>query len=292
MKVVYKLKNNNMETGIIKTQEEILSIGNIKLNLNLYNPNKKIKSILIFTHGYGEHSGYYDDFATFFAKKGVFCVSYDLRSHGLSEGKRGHVSDFELFIDDLQNVINYSKGVVKNKDVYLFGHSLGGSIVLNFLLRRDANEIKKGIVSSPWLKLAFEPPKSKLIMARIGKALFPSFVMKGELNIDHLSRNSDFKKRFEQDPLTYDLISPGYYFEIYDAGIWALNNADKLRTPVLMSHGDDDKVTSMNASKEFCKKAGKFCLFKNWENGYRHVVFSENDKDMIFDYFYSYLVQE
>jgi len=281
-----------MKTDRSDYSTELLSIENIRLNLNIYPPETNPVGLVIFTHGYGEHSGYYDEFALFFNKKGFACITYDLRSHGLSEGKRGHVPEYEFFLDDLQNVINFSTGLFNKIPVYLFGHSLGGSIVLNFLLKKKSDNIKKAIISSPWLKLAFEPPKSKLMLAKIGKALFPSFVMKGELNIDHLSRDKNFRKRFDEDPLTYDLISPGYYFGIRNAGLWALENADKLETTILISHGDKDEVTSLKASKEFCEKAGDFCKFKKWEGGYRHVVYSEPNKDDIFNYFYSYLVQE
>ncbi len=45
--------------------------------------------------------------------------------------------------------------------VYLYGHSLGGGIVLNYILRHNP-KIKGAIVTSPWLRLAFEPPRSKV----------------------------------------------------------------------------------------------------------------------------------
>ncbi|HHH52424.1 MAG TPA: alpha/beta hydrolase [Bacteroidetes bacterium] len=281
MAIQYKIENINL-----------LSVENVKINLKVKIPDVEKTGILVITHGYGEHSGYYEDFSDYFASKGFVTAYYDLRSYGLSEGKRGHVPSFDLFLDDLDNIISYVKGKFENIPIFLFGHSMGGSIVLNYLLKRNSNNISKAIISSPWLKLAFEPPRSKLLLARIGKILFPSFAIKGELKIEHLSRDEKFRKRYEHDSLTYDLISPMYYFEIREAGLWALSNAKKLKTPILISHGDDDKVTSMKASKEFCDKAGEMCTFKKWENGYRHVVFSENDKDKIFEFFYAYLVQK
>ncbi len=279
-----------MEKNYNYSSSQLLSIANIKININIYETENEPKGLLIVTHGYGEHSGFYDDLASFFTSKDFNVVAYDIRSHGLSEGKRGHVPKFDYFLDDLENVINFSRIKYKKLPVFLFGHSLGGSIVLNFLLKRDASDIKKAIISSPWLKLAFEPSKIKLFLAKLGKSLFPAFVMKGELNIEHLSRDSNFQKRFIEDPLTYDLISPGFYSGISESGIWALEHSDDLKTPVLISHGDNDMVTSNVASREFCDKAGDFCTFKEWSGGYRHVVFSENDKAEIFGFYYSYLV--
>jgi len=267
----------------------IKSKGDINLSLKIYKSDEGFDKILVITHGYGEHQGYYVDFAKYFMKKGFAVCAYDLRSHGKSGGKQGHVPSFELFLDDLENIIGFAQNQLGTLPVYLFGHSMGGSIVLNYLLRRTPENVKKAIISSPWLKLAFEPPKLKLILANIGKKLFPSLVMKGELDPYSLSGNPDFVSRFINDPLTYDKISPGYFSTIREYGLYALANANKLRHNILMSHGSDDKVTSSQASKEFCENAGEFCKYKLWK-GYKHVVFSENDKNTVFEYYYDYLV--
>ena len=269
----YKIKSNN----------------GAELSLSVYKSDNDFDKILILTHGYGEHQGYYEDFARYFLNKGFAICTYDLRSHGMSDGKQGHVPSFELFLDDLDEIIDFGQKQLGDLPLYLFGHSMGGSIVLNYLLRRKPENINKAIISSPWLKLAFEPPKLKLILANIGKKLFPSLVMKGELDPYSLSRNPDFVSRFINDPLTYDKISPGYFSTIREYGLYALANANKLRNKVLMSHGSDDKVTSSQASKEFCENTGEYCTYKLWE-GYKHVVFSEKDMNTVFEYYYDYLV--
>ncbi len=277
-------ENNIMEYKI-KSKDGVL------LNLKIYRKGDKYDKLLVITHGYGEHQGYYVDFANYFSAKGFAVCTYDLRSHGNSDGKRGHVPSFELFLDDLGNVIEFANKEFGNIPVYLFGHSMGGSIVLNYLLRSSQENIVNTVISSPWLKLAFEPPKFKLLLAKIGKKLFPAFVMKGELDPESLSRDSEFVSRFIEDPLTYDKISPGYFSTIREYGLFALANAKKLKYPILMSHGSDDNVTSSDASKLFCKNVGDLCQYKLW-NDYKHVVFSEKDKNLIFDYYYDYLVSE
>jgi len=273
---------NNFEEFKIKAKNDT------GLNLRIYRKDSFDK-ILVITHGYGEHQGYYVEFANYFSNRGYAVCTYDLHSHGLSEGKKGHVPSFELFLDDLDSILDFARKQVGGLPINLFGHSMGGSIVLNYLLRRSPDRIGKSVISSPWLKLAFEPPKLKLFLAQIGKNLFPSLVMKGELNPDDLSRNPEFVDRFINDPLTYDKISPGYFSTIREYGLHALSNASKLMYPILMSHGSDDNVTSSSASREFCDKCGDLCEYKLWE-GYKHVVFSENDKDKIFDFYRSYLV--
>ena len=84
------------------------------------------------------------------------------------------------------------------------------------------------------------------------------------------------------------------FFEIYQAGNWAIQNAEKLTIPVLVQHGTGDKITSHKASKEFAdraKKAGKNVVFKEWEGLY-HELHNELEKDQIFDYVLNWIEQK
>jgi len=46
----------------------------------------------------------------------------------------------------------------------LYGHSLGGNLVLNYALRRKP-DLHGVIATGPWLKLAFQPPASQVTLA-------------------------------------------------------------------------------------------------------------------------------
>lgn len=269
---------------------KISSKSDISIDISIYSKDDVFDKLLLITHGYGEHKDYYQEFAKYFVNRGFVVCTYDLRSHGKSGGKRGHVPLFDLFLDDIDAIIDFLKNKIGQFDLYMFGHSMGGSIVLNYIYRRSRYKIEKAIISSPWLKLAFEPPKSKLFLAKIGKVLFPSVVLKGELDTKNLSRDPGFTKRFEEDFNTYDKISPAYFFEIRNAGLYMLDEAPKMTIPILLTHGSDDNITSIDASKEFCKKHSGNSEFKEW-TGYKHVVFSEEDKEKIFDYYYKFLAK-
>ena len=47
---------------------------------------------------------------------------------------------------------------------FLYGHSLGGNLVLNYALRRKP-DLRGVIATGPWLKLAFDPPPSQVTLA-------------------------------------------------------------------------------------------------------------------------------
>jgi alpha-beta hydrolase superfamily lysophospholipase len=47
---------------------------------------------------------------------------------------------------------------------------MGGNLTLNYLIRRQP-ELSAAIVTSPYLKLAFEPPEWKVILGKLSAGL-------------------------------------------------------------------------------------------------------------------------
>ena len=164
----------------------IKSRDSVDIYISEFRPENTNSKTLIITHGYGEHQGYYHDMASYFVKHGFNVFTYDLRLYGKSTGKKGDIKSFDLFVSDLNEIISFARGKYPDNQIFLFGHSMGGSITLNYLLKNTDNKITAAVISSPWLKLAFEPPKMKKILADIGLLLFPGLVIKGELHIDVL----------------------------------------------------------------------------------------------------------
>src|SRR5579884_155204 len=103
---------------------------------------------VILTHGLGEHSGRYGHVAQALAEKGMRLWAYDLRAHGRSPGRRGDAPDYQLFLDDLACIVEQVPS--GPAPVFMMGHSLGGQITLNYLLRHQGN-FRGAIIASPWL---------------------------------------------------------------------------------------------------------------------------------------------
>ncbi len=56
------------------------------------------KGIVNLVHGLGEHTGRYAHIAEALTKIGYNLIGFDLRGHGLSEGKRGHTPDYDYIM--------------------------------------------------------------------------------------------------------------------------------------------------------------------------------------------------
>ena len=259
------------------------------LNLMYYSwlPNKKIKVVIGIIHGLGEHSNRYDDFAEYFCKKGYGVYSIDLRGHGKSEGKRGHVNNFKKLIDDSEEMFINIRKENLNVPMVMFGHSLGGCIALNYLCENQSKEIDLAIISSPWLKTVLEPPKFIIYIQKILVVLFPSFTLNNRLDPYHLSKNTNKVKKYIKDPLVHNRISLKMFSEVNKAIDKIENESEKINIPVLLLHGKKDNIISFKGTKKISKKINnsKLILYE----GLYHEPHNDLEKNEILDNYTSFI---
>jgi alpha-beta hydrolase superfamily lysophospholipase len=244
-------------------------------------PGENIKAGIILVHGLGEHIGRWSAWIKRFNDNRIIVAGVDLPGHGISDGKRGVMKNYTFVNEMLDVLIDEFRKTFPGIPVFLYGHSLGGGVVLEYILKKKPT-IKGAIVTSPWLKLSFEPDKSKLILVRIIKSILPSLVQPSGLVVDHLSNDSTVITKYINDPLVHDRISVGLFHAAVTAGDFSLENAEILNIPVLLMHGSKDSITSPAGSREFASKTNKVHL-KIWDEGF-HELHNEPFKDEVFDY--------
>lgn len=245
---------------------------------NLYNTelfgyywqSETVEAVIVLVHGMGEYALRYEQSVIpYLMNNGFVVVALDLFGHGKSKGKRGHCPSYEALLESMDIVIERAETLFPKKPVFLYGHSLGGNLVLNYALRRNY-ELKGIIATSPFLRLAFNPPKLKMVLGKLIYVIYPSLTLSSELDVTAISRNIDEVKHYNEDSLIHDKVSPMFTFPIIEAGEWAVQNANNLQTPSLILHGTGDRITDYKASEEFCKNTKHAELYV-FENGYHEL---------------------
>jgi alpha-beta hydrolase superfamily lysophospholipase len=252
----------------------------------IQSPGENLKVVIVFVHGIGEHIHRYDQWAAWFNKEGIGFTGVDLPGHGHSDGNRGDIKSFDLLAEMIDILIKSCKQTFPGCPIYLYGHSLGGGIVLNYLLRRKPN-IKGAIVTSPYLRLEFEPPKIKLFLASVMKHLLPGLIQPTGLNADHLSHDKIEVEKYKTDPLVHGKISVRLFTGSADAANYSLAHASELKIPTLIIHGSDDKILSVEGSREFAGKTN-LAELKIWDGGY-HELHNEKFRDEVFKYIMNWI---
>lgn len=267
------------------------SFDGLNYYAQMWSNNNKPKAIISLIHGIGEHSSRYEDWAKYFVSNDFFVLTFDYRGHGKSEGKRGHIPNYEASMKDIDLIIDKSNEMFPDIPKFLYGHSLGGNFVINYLISRKNINIYGAIVTSPWLKLAFNPPKTQLKLAKLLKNIFPSYTQSSGLKVEHISRDSNVVEKYKTDSLVHKKISIQLFIDAYQKGLFAYQNATKVDKPILLLHGNSDNITSHKASYEFSRKNIKKITFKLWEGCY-HELHNEINKVEVADFIITWVNQQ
>ena len=238
-----------------------------------------VKADVLLTHGLGEHSARYEHVAGSFAQNGYRLCSYDLRGHGRSPGRRGHVNDYGELLDDLGTAMNYHKrdGV----PMFLYGHSMGAQITLNYLLQRRPR-VSGAIIASPWLELVFRPGRLKVLLAKIMVGVWPTFTQDGPDNKAMLSRDRDFLASLPGEDLMHHKISARMYTELLAGASRAYESSSGYECPLLLIHGTDDPLTSRAATESFFQKLATPDKTLKIFPGMRHETHNETGRETVF----------
>ncbi len=240
---------------------------------------QQAKAHLLLIHGLGDHSGRYTHLINFLMTWGANLTAIDLQGHGKSPGKRGHFLSYNSVMDDIDYTLQSLQEENDGLPTFLYGHSMGGNLVLNFCLRKKPN-ISGVIAASPALKPAFTPPWYKILPAKILYTLLPQLTIPNGLDLMGVSRDQSVIEAYTKDPLVHDRISVQLAVDLLESGKWALDNAHKLQLPALLLHGDADSLTHHDSTESFTNN-NKQAIFESFRGAY-HELHNDWDKEEVF----------
>ncbi len=249
--------------------------------------DKQPKAIINLLHEFGEHSGRYENLVQSLVENNYYVVSIDLRGHGRSSGKRGYSSSYQKLIKDLQILILKSENLFPDSPKLLFGIGLGGSMAIYFLTNHITN-LSGLIVSSPWLSIQQNISKTKLLSGKIIRYILPGMIIETGFAPEDKMRSPDSISKFKNDPLNHDKVSVKLFYEIIIAGQRSTRSIYKINMPILVMHGNSDKIASFKASKNFILNASAKATLKLWD-GYYHDLLNDEGSDEVCKYVISWL---
>lgn len=249
---------------------------------------KHPKGVVHLIHGLGEHTGRYNHVAKALTNAGYHMAGFDLRGHGLSEGKRGHTPKFDYFLDDISLFREETAKLLGTSlPSFIYGHSLGGLIVINYGIRFPEG-LAGAIATGPLLELSFAPPKLMWLVAQVMAKVMPTFTSNNALDVNALSRDTAVVKAYQDDVLVHDQITSRLVVDMLHRGGELLAQAEKWSIPLLLMHGTEDHITSCEASKTFAEKAGSMVTFVPWD-GYYHEIHNDIGKELVIEKIISWL---
>jgi acylglycerol lipase len=269
------------------TESGCASMDGLSLHVACWQPEGEPVGVICLVHGLGEHSARYAHLGGFLAQNGYALFAFDLRGHGKSGGPRGHAPTYDAVMDDVAVALNETSKRFPNRPLFLYGHSLGANLALNYVLRRKP--ILSGVIATgSLLRTAFKPPAATLFLGKVMYRVQPRLTLANSIDRQALARDPEVVRAYTADPLVHNRLSVRFGMDFMAAGEWALAHAAEWSLPLLLMHGGADRITSLPASREFAAAAGASCTLKVWD-GFYHEIHNEPEKQQVFDYLLGWL---
>lgn len=245
-------------------------------------PVKNPRAVIALVHGQGEHIGRYAHVAKWYNDHDIALIGFDQQGYGRSEGKRGHAHSMNALLDDIGLLLAQAGERYPDTPIFLYGHSLGGALALQYVIQRDP-VIGGLIVTSPLIRLAFQAPALKILVGKLLRRIMPTLTLPTGLAANFISHDPAVVSAYKNDPLVHDKLSAAAGIAILEMGESLDIYSGVFSIPVLLMHGADDKITSAAATRALFGRVVGDITHKEWP-GLWHEMHNEKEKEQLFDY--------
>jgi len=231
-------------------------------------------------HGLGDHSRRYERFALGMARHGFATFAVDLRGHGKSAGRRGHVDSWNQWTEDVEAFVAHVENIAGG-EVVPVGHSFGGAAMLSTVIAGKLPNTKRFIVSSPALRLKVAVPGWTIALSKLTSTIAPTFTLDNKVDPKTISRLPEVVEAYRTDPLVHSKISSRMYAEWTAACKHIFVHAGEITVPFLILAGTADRLIDPEGSKELHRLSAAASRLKLLEGRY-HEPFNDLDNEEVF----------
>jgi alpha-beta hydrolase superfamily lysophospholipase len=226
-------------------------------------------------HGLGEHIDRYADLHQSLLAQGIAVAAADLRGFGRSPGLRGHINQWADYRTDALAILQGARELAPEAPLFLFGHSMGGLIVLETALHAAQNDLHglQGVIASgPALIPAGVRRPVVEAFARMVSDLLPRLSIQMQINPEGISSLPQVVNDYLADPLIHHRVTVRWGTEILQCMPATLEAASRFGYPLLIQHGADDPINAPEGSRAFIERCGHADRSLKLYSGSRHEV--------------------
>jgi alpha-beta hydrolase superfamily lysophospholipase len=222
----------------------------VELFQRLWLPDEPPRAVVLLIHGIGEHCGRFAGVAAALTAHGLAVAAYDQRGHGRSPGQRGHINRWADYREDLRACHALVRRHFPALPLFLYGVSMGSLVALDYVLR-EPGDVRGVMVSGVPLQPTGAAKPWLVALVKVLSRPWPTLAFQLRLEHAALSRETEVVRAYQADPLVHGLITARWGTEMLATIAWVKAHAAGLRTPLLMVHGEADRINSAAGAREF-----------------------------------------
>jgi len=236
--------------------------------------------LVVVVHGVHEHGGRYRAVAERLVAAGYDVYAVDHPGHGRSPGKRGNVTSMAAAVAGVDAVTKLAAGRVPGVPVFVYGHSLGGLISLQYLTGEPDDRVRGAVISAPALDTS-AATKAQRRLAPLVSALAPNLGMLA-LDLETISRDPEVVRAYRDDPLNYlGKMTARTGTELMLTATAMPARLERLTLPLFVLHGGADRLVPPAATDLVRRHAGSADLTVKIYEGLYHEPHNEPERDQV-----------
>jgi alpha-beta hydrolase superfamily lysophospholipase len=229
--------------------------------------------LILLAHGYGEHLGRYGHVVDRLVARGAVVFGLDHLGHGLSEGERVLVSDFEDVVSDVHTMYELARRDWPFLPVVLIGHSMGGLVAARYA-QRYPETLAALVLSGPLIGVWVAGD------AMLAAEQIPDV----PLDTTTLSRDPAVGRAYEADPLVWHGPFKRATLEAVSRALLAIEEGPSLGDlPCLWLHGGDDQLVPVEGTRIGVEHLRGPGTQERIYPGARHEIFNETNSGEVLD---------
>jgi len=237
---------------------------------------------VVMVHGLHEHGGRYRHVAERLAAAGYACYAPDHPGHGRSAGTRGNIGSMTAAVAGVAGTVRLAGERHPGMPLFVYGHSLGGLIALQYLTGAPDARIRGAVISAPALDTSVATGVLRKVVPVLSRLLPDLGIL--SLDAETISRDPAVVAAYRADPLTFTgKVRARTGSEMMLAAAGMPERLRSLTMPLFVLHGGDDRLVPPAASELVPAHAGSADVTRTVYDGLYHEPHSEPEQQQVLD---------
>ncbi|MGI8306581.1 alpha/beta hydrolase [Saccharopolyspora hattusasensis] len=246
------------------------------------NRGAQATGVVVLVHGVHEHSGRYRHVAERLNAAGYAVYAVDHPGHGRSPGTRGNIGSMAAAVAGVDLLARLAGQRHEDVPLFVYGHSLGGLISLQYLTGTPLDRIVGAVISAPALNTGAVSAVEKVVSPLLSK-LLPDLGVRS-LDANTISRNPEVVRDYRTDPLNHaGKMRARTAVEIMLAVEAMPQRLASLTMPLFVLHGGADRLMPPAASELVRAHARSSDLTLRIYEGLYHEAHNEPEQEQVLD---------
>ncbi|HEX2213433.1 MAG TPA: alpha/beta hydrolase [Mycobacterium sp.] len=265
-----------------RSERSFDGVGGVRIVYDVWTPETEPRGAIVLCHGYAEHARRYDHVAERFGAVGLVTYALDLRGHGRSGGKRVYLRNIGGYTKDFATLVGIAAADHPDLPRIVVGHSMGGGVVFTYGVEHSG-DFTAMVLSGPAVYAQDAVSPVMITVAKVVGSILPGLPVE-ELPTEAVSGDPDVVAAYMADPMVHHGKLPaGIAKALIKVGETMPQRAGSLTAPLLVVHGEQDKLIPVEGSRRLLECVGSTDAHLKVYPELYHEVFNEPERDLVLD---------